>query len=271
MNFIKTLKNSLYRPAYIVDISKNRISKAIGYSVCLILLFSLVHGLYQGYLTGQLIAEANQTVQSRDFPDFTFEKGVFQLHSEESHIYTYGDHFRLILDPHNRYSINDLIRYPNWYYFTSDTLIFSIIGSSPTYVPLKRYAAIRFTRADLIQQLSLMQTIAPFVSTLLYLIFSLVSYLFRSGLLFSAALIAKMFLSNRKIKYHYIYSIVLYSMTIGLILFELFGLLLLFFPLPLNPYISSLPTLLLFYLPSASILFKSLQLAAKQWNNSTKL
>lgn len=255
--FYKKIFLSIYSPSFLADTVKEKFSKVVVYLLLLLTLVGLITGLVKTFVFVKDMEQFIEVVDSDAFPEFELKNGVFSIDSTEPIIITVEDQLVFIVDQEGNKNINDLAGYQTGYLITNEGLTISMIGRNPDYYDFGLIKNFYFSKTELINEIKLIMLLSKFFLPVIFILLTFVSNLFRSIFVFLVALSLRNATRMHTIKNLALYQITLYSMTAGIIIYELAILIPLFITLPgwlLN--LSIMAPFILFYLPSSIILFK---------------
>lgn len=255
--FYKKIFLSIYSPSFIADTAKEKFSKVVVYLLILLTLIGLLTGLIKTSVFTKELEQFIEIVDSDAFPEFELKDGVFSIDSTEPIIITLEDQLVFIVDQEGNKNINDLAGYQTGYLITNEGLTISMIGRNPEYYDFGLIKNFYFSKAELITEIKFVMLLSKFLLPFIFILLTFISNLFRSIFVFLVALSLRNATRMSMIKNPSLYQMTLYSMTAGILVYELAILIPLFITLPgwlLN--LSILAPFVLFYLPSSVILFR---------------
>lgn len=255
--FYKKIFLSIYSPSFIADTAKEKFSKVVVYLLILLTLIGLLTGLIKTSVFTKELEQFIEIVDSDAFPEFELKDGVFSIDSTEPIIITLEDQLVFIVDQEGNKNINDLAGYQTGYLITNEGLTISMIGRNPEYYDFGLIKNFYFSKAELITEIKFVMLLSKFLLPVIFILLTFISNLFRSIFVFLVALSLRNATRMSMIKNPSLYQMTLYSMTAGILVYELAILIPLFITLPgwlLN--LSILAPFVLFYLPSSVILFR---------------
>lgn len=259
--FHKRIVKAIKDPNFVARAPKEKTNSLIGYMVVLILILAIPASIVKGVVISNEMNNLLEAVEGSAFPDFQLKDGEFSIDSDEPIIIEQDKLLKVIIDVDGNKNINDLAGYDTGYLLTKDLVTITMKGQSPAYYKLEAFQALEFTKSMFVSQLEFMTSISIFVVPLVVIIISLFNSFFRSFMLLILAFILKNMLQLEGIRGSDLYKIVLYSMTLGVILYETLTLIPLFINLPISPDIlATLAPIVLFYLPSSTIMSRALRL-----------
>lgn len=259
--FHQRIVKAIRDPEYIAGAPKHKTNSVIGYMVLLLLILTIPTSIVRGVVISNEMDNLLEAVQGSAFPDFKLLDGVFSIDSEEPIIIEQNKQLKVIIDVEGNNTINDLVGYDTGYLLTDKVVTIMMKGQSPQYYNLDSFVGIEFTKAMFVEQLEVMTKISIFIVPLIVIIISMFTAFFRSLMLLILAFILKNMLQLKGLRGSDLYKIVIYSMTLGVILYELITLIPLFIPLPISPdIIATFAPILLFYLPSSTYMSRTLRI-----------
>ncbi len=245
---------------FITESIHHKIGSVVLYILILILLFSSISGLVKGLFFTNYVSYVLEVVEAPDFPDFYLSKGTFTIDSTKPIIID-GEDFFFVIDTSGETTINDIARYPVGYLLTDSTLIITAGGKDTNYMDLDMFNWYDLNKDEFVQSLTFTAKFGLFLYTVGNIFMALFSYGFRSLILLLIASILRKMLALNDIKSSQVYKMVLYSSTIGIILYELGTILPQLFPSStISQLFYAFGSVVLFYIPTTTILSKSFRL-----------
>jgi len=253
--FFKKIFLSISKPEFIADSSKEKFSSVLLYISLLLFIVGTITGITKTFFFVNDMKQVIEVVESSEFPEFELSNGVFSIDRDEPLTIAIQDQLMFIVDEEGEKDINDLAGYQTGYLLTSEGLTISMIGRNPTYYDFGLIKQFYFSKVELLQQLNFMVILSQFVLPFVLIFLTFTANIFRSLFVFLIALSLRN-VTRTELKKSQLYQMTLYSMTIGIVLYEFLILITLFITLPswlLN--FSILAPFMLFYLPSSMVLF----------------
>jgi len=253
--FFKKIFLSISNPGFIAESTKEKFSSVLLYISLLLFIVGTITGITKTFFFVNDMKQVIEVVDSSEFPEFELSNGVFSIDRDEPITIEVQDQLIFIVDEVGEKNINDLAGYQTGYLLTSEGLTISMIGRNPTYYDFGLIKQFYFSKVELLQQLNFMVILSQFVLPFVLIFLTFTANIFRSLFVFLIALSLRN-VTRTEIKKSQLYQMTLYSMTIGIILYEFLILITLFVTLPswlLN--FSILAPFMLFYLPSSMVLF----------------
>lgn len=217
--FIKNITESITNPAFVASRVGARSGKAIGHILIVILIFASLSGLIKGIYFNNYINQVLIAVEDTAFPDFEFTNGVFSFDSDEPYVYESGE-FIFVVDTSGQSNINNIMTHKVGYLLNSNTLIMNNNGDT-NYVSLDIFSLYNINKDEFVESLQITSSIAIVFYTVGNVLLSLLGNLFRSIILLFLSFFLLRVLQIQGLRGSQTYSLVLHSMTIGVILFEL--------------------------------------------------
>lgn len=260
LNFFQRFKHSFTDNQFYTTVAVEKSGKAIRYMILLLILVGLVTGAVRGFFLNQEMQHVVDFVTSEDFPEFQFKDGTFQVDLEDPLTYDFDTQLRVIIDPTNSLTYNELAGYQTGYLLNEHQLVLFTMGNSPQVYDLSRFDFFTFNKSLLIEYL---EDIHPFVlpaSIIGYIIYMIFSYFFKSLLLLLMAIIIKNMNRIQNVRSSTLYCFILYAMSLGLVITESIGLILFSFNLAIiSGFIANLLPFITFYLPTIFIYTRGLR------------
>ncbi len=254
--FFKSVKDSLTNPAYVASRVQERSGKAIAYIIILICIVSALTGLVKGLYFNSYIDQVLEQVGDSSFPDFELSDGHFYIDTTEPIIISNEDMI-FIIDTSGNKNINDIMTHKVGYLLNETTFIMNNNGET-NYMSLELFSLYTVNKSELVESLSLMSSIGVFIYMIGNMIVAALGNFFRSLILLMLSFLMVRMLQIKGLKASRIYSLVLHSITIGVILYE-FGSVL--------PYVIDAPivsqlfyltgTFVFFYFPSTTVMSRA--------------
>ncbi len=254
--FFQTVKNSMTNPAYIASRIQERTGKAIGYIIIVLFIVSSLSGLVKGIYFNSYINQVLLQVEDRNFPDFHLSNGCFYIDSDQPIVISNEDMI-FIIDTSGSKNINDIMNYKVGYLLNETTFIMNSNGET-NYISLELLSFYNITKSEFVESLSLMSSIGIFLYMVGNMIIAFLGTFFRSLILLMLSFLMVKMLQIKDLKASRIYSLVLHSITIGVILYELASVL----PYVLNaPIVSQMfylaGSFVFFYFPSTTVMSRA--------------
>lgn len=256
-SFFKKILLSIKSPTFLANTVKEKFTSVLVYMTLLLLIVGAITGIIKTYVFVNDMKQFTDVVKGNDFPEFELKDGIFSIDTKEPIVIEVQDQLIFIVDENGDKNINDLAGYQTGYLITHEGLTISMIGRNPNYYDFGLIKQFYFSKKELVQQLELTVLVSKFVLPFIVIIFTFIANIFRSLFIFLIALSIRNASRMTHIKTSKLYQMALYSMTIGILLYEFLALITLFITLPvwlLN--FSILTPFLLFYMPSSIVLFK---------------
>ncbi len=220
MNIFKQLVSSNYSPKDIAHFRFQGIGKTILY-VFLLTLLSVIPAMY--FLNSAIIdgVSAAKDMVNRDFPSFTIENGRLHSDMDEPVILKQND-FEFILDSTGELKTDDLIEYDNAILLLEKDFVFIADGQSQAF-PYSMAENLTLSKDDVIDFVNELDTALMVILP----IFSLVIYIFSSGMKFIEISILALFglmivnSTGRNQKYGQVWRMSAYSVTLPTIFFTI--------------------------------------------------
>jgi len=259
--FHKRIVKAIKDPLFVTNATKEKINSVIGYMVLLLLILTIPTSIIRGIVISNDIENLLEVVDNSSFPAFELADGEFSIESEEPIIIEQDKQLKVIIDVKGENNINNLAGFETGYLLTSDTVIITLQGQSPAYYSLESFKGIEFNKDMFISQLKFTTKLSIFFMPLVIVIIRMFTAFFRSLMLLLLAFMLKRILQLEGIRGSSLYKIVIYSMTLGVILYEVITLIPLFIILPFSPDImATFAPIVLFYFPSSTIMSRALRL-----------
>lgn len=259
--FFKRIVKAIKDPHFIANAPKEKTNSVVGYMILLLLILTIPTSIVKGVIIHNEMNNLLEEVDNPSFPTFELIDGKFTIDSEEPIIIEQNKQLMLIIDVNGESNINNLAGYDTGYLLTNDRLTITAKGQSPAYYNLDTLKGVEFNKTMFVSQLTFLTKISIFMVPIGVMIFSMIATFFRSIMLLLLAFILKRMLQIEEIRGSDLYKIVIYSMTLGVVLYQTITLLPLFLPIPFSADImATFAPIVLFYIPSSTIMSRALRL-----------
>lgn len=229
-SFFQKCYLSVASPNFYVEIAKERISKSIGFLILVVLIIGAISGFAQGLIFKDGMYEFADIVEGPDFPYFELTDGTLHVDIDEPFIYELDNAYILIVDMYNEYTMSDLRGYDVGYLFQKTEFVLRTKDSNPTALP---YSTMDFLELNPTTAASLIRTIgniAPIISMILLIIVLIFATVFRVIIMYLVSFFITRKNGIPELTGKPLINIVIYSMALPTLLYELLILL----PLLLN-------------------------------------
>ena len=209
------------------------------------------------------IKEILEVVNTQDFPDFSFGDGSFYIDSKEPIIVEDSDvgekNFIFIIDTSGQATVNDVINYNTGYLLTETTLIMATSGQT-NYIDLDTIGWYHISKDELVTSLELTSGLGVVLYAIGSILLAFFTTLFRCLVLLLLANILKRLLQLNNLKGSMLFNMVLYSSTVGIIMYQLASILPQIFPATIiGEVFFAAGSVIFFYIPASTILSRSLK------------
>lgn len=225
-HFIQRIIHSVKTPDFYLHILQEKTGKAVLYFLSLLLIISTLTGIYSGVQGKKMLTEIVTIVQSSEFPDFTFQDGVFDIDSNEPIFIEEGELLRVIIDDSGNSDINDLAGYDVAYLLTDRELIISMKGQSPNTFDLSLFNGFNLDKEALASMMSAAKDIVIPITLLTSIFLAIFAVFFQILFLFLISLFIRSGkkIAKEKVSNAQLFSILMYASTPGYILSRIMAL-----------------------------------------------
>lgn len=259
--FFQRIVKSIKDPYFIAHAPKEKTNTAMLYIILLLLLVSIPSGIARGVLFTNEMSDLLSAVEGPNFPDFQFSDGKFTMNSSEPIIIQQGSDLIVIIDITGESTINDLAGYSTGYLLTQDVITITMTGQAPTYYKLSTFSNLEFNKTIFADQLRFINKLSVFIIPIIFIVYTIIATFFRSFMLLLLGFFMKRLLLIEHLRGSELYKMVLFSMTLGILLYQIVTLIPLIVTIPfgIDLFFTFAPVVL-FYIPSTTILSRGLKL-----------
>jgi hypothetical protein len=260
INIFPKIIKAIKDPLFIVASTKEKTISVILYMILLVLILTIPTSIVRGVMFSNEMDNLIEAVDNPSFPDFQLKDGKFSIDSDEPIIIEQGKDLKIIIDTEDNHNINNLAGFASGYLLTEDVAIVTMKGQSPAYYNLDTFSSVAYDKTIFVDQLHFIAKIGVFLVPFLFIAYAILNAFFRSLMLLLLGFFLKRMM-QLTLKGSELYKMVIYSMTLGFILYELMSIIPLFISMPVSAsFLTSLAPVVFFYIPSSTILSRSLRI-----------
>lgn len=226
IGFFKRFYYSFASPSFYVQIIKEPLSKAIRYSILLTAIVSLFISIFLSFEVRQTFANIREFISNPAFPDIVIQSGTLVVTEENNLDITLGKNgeFRAILESDKEKNYTDLKNYTTGLFISPNFITFQSRNSAPILIRLNTFGSLTIGKDDFLLMLRFSEYLSYFFLLIFYFAQLCVQYFFKSLIVYftTAWLFSGYIGKELEIKSRQVFLIVLYAMSLGTILQELF-------------------------------------------------